>query len=126
MQDAWVRAVDTLDAWRNGQAFGAWLRAITAHVAIDRLRRERRIAFESDVELQVPEASPEVIDLETAISSLAPGYRVVLVMHVIEGFTHEEIADRLDITVGTSKAQLFKARRALRARLVANATGRSK
>jgi RNA polymerase sigma-70 factor (ECF subfamily) len=123
MQDAWVRAVDTLDTWRNGQAFGAWLRGITAHVAIDRLRRERRIAFESDVELPTPETSPEVIDLEMAIASLAPGYRVVLVMHDIEGFTHEEIAERLGITAGTSKGQLFKARRAVRARLVTNATG---
>jgi RNA polymerase sigma factor (sigma-70 family) len=126
MQDAWVRAVGTLDTWRNGQAFGAWLRGITAHVAIDRLRRERRIAFETDVELPAPEAPPEVIDLETAIASLAPGYRVVLVMHDIEGFTHEEIAERFGITAGTSKGQLFKARRAVRARLVANTAGRSK
>jgi len=122
MQDAWVRAVDTLDTWRNGQAFGAWLRGITAHVAIDRLRRERRIVFESDVELPAP-ASPDVIDLETAIASLAPGYRVVLVMHDIEGFTHEEIAERLGITAGTSKGQLFKARRAVRVRLAANTAG---
>src|SRR6476620_9420379 len=42
MQDAWVRAVATLDSWRDGEAFGAWLRGITVHVAIDALRRERR------------------------------------------------------------------------------------
>jgi RNA polymerase sigma-70 factor (ECF subfamily) len=63
------------------------------------------------------EKSSEQIDLDTAISALAPGYRAVLVLHDIEGFTHEEIAQRLGITAGTSKGQLFKARRAVRARL---------
>ena len=64
-----------------------------------------------------PEQSGEQIDLETAIAALAPGYRAVLVLHDVEGFTHEEIAERLGITAGTSKGQLFKARRAVRARL---------
>lgn len=117
MQDAWVRAVTTLDAWRVDQAFGAWLRAITAHVAIDILRHERRIVFETDVELSVAEEPGEQIDLEAAIAALPPGYRAVLALHDIEGFTHEEIASRLGITAGTSKGQLFKARRAVRARL---------
>jgi RNA polymerase sigma-70 factor (ECF subfamily) len=116
MQDAWIRAVATLDNWRNGEAFGAWLRGITAHVAIDRLRRERRLSFETDVDLPAVQA-PDQIDLETAIAELAPGYRAVLVMHDIEGFTHEEIGRRLGITAGTSKGQLFKARRVVRARL---------
>jgi RNA polymerase sigma-70 factor (ECF subfamily) len=92
------------------------LRGITAHVAIDLLRRERRLAFETDVELMAAE-QPEQIDIETAIAALAPGYRAVLVMHDVEGFTHEEIAEQLGITAGTSKGQLFKARRAVRARL---------
>ena len=116
MQDAWVRAVATIDTWRNGEAFGAWLRGITAHVAIDLLRRERRLTFDADVDLPAAE-QPETIDIETAIAELAPGYRAVLVMHDIEGFTHDEIGERLGITAGTSKGQLFKARRVVRARL---------
>jgi RNA polymerase sigma-70 factor (ECF subfamily) len=124
MQDAWVRAVATLDTWRNGEAFGGWLRGITAHVAIDHLRRERRLTLETDVELAVAEP-PDQIDIETAIAELAPGYRAVLVMHDIEGFTHEEIAERLGITAGTSKGQLFKARRVVRARLSPSIAERS-
>jgi RNA polymerase sigma factor (sigma-70 family) len=124
MQDAWMRAVATLDTWRSGQAFGAWLRGITAHVAIDLLRRERRLTFETDVELAVMD-QPEQIDMETAIAALAPGYRAVLVMHDVEGFTHEEIAERLGITAGTSKGQLFKARRVVRARLSPSIAERS-
>lgn len=117
VQEAWVRAVGTLDSWRGGEAFGAWLRGITAHVAIDMLRRERRLTLESDVDVPAPEQSGDQIDLEAAIAALPPGYRAVLVLHDIEGFTHNEIAERLGITPGTSKGQLFKARRAVRARL---------
>jgi RNA polymerase sigma factor (sigma-70 family) len=124
MQDAWIRAVATLDAWRNGEAFGAWLRGITAHVAIDLLRRERRLTFETDIELAAAE-QPEQIDIERAIAELPPGYRAVLVMHDVEGFTHEEIGERLGITAGTSKGQLFKARRVVRARLSPSIAERS-
>src|SRR3954466_11091037 len=63
MQDAWIRAVATLEPWRNDGAFGAWLPVITAHVAIDLLRRERRLTFETDVELPAAEQQ-EQIDLE--------------------------------------------------------------
>ena len=111
-----MRALAQLDSWRAGDAFGAWLRGIAAHVAIDLLRRERRLEFAEDVDDRV-EIITEYIDLEAAIAALAPGYRTVLVLHDIEGFTHEEIAERLGITAGTSKGQLFKARRAVRARL---------
>ena len=124
MQDAWIRAVATLDRWQNDEAFGAWLRGITAHVAIDLLRRERRLTFETDVELPAAE-QPEQIDIESAIAELAPGYRAVFVMHDVEGFTHEEIGERLGITAGTSKGQLFKARRVIRARLSPSIAERS-
>ena len=116
MQEAWMRALARLDSWRESQAFGAWLRGIAAHVAIDLLRRERLLDFAPDIDASI-EAVAEHIDLEDAIAALAPGYRAVLVLHDVEGFTHEEIGERLGITAGTSKGQLFKARRAVRARL---------
>ena len=57
------------------------------------------------------------IDLERALSSLPPGYRAVIVLHDVEGYTHREIAAALEIDEGTSKSQLSRARQALRARL---------
>ncbi len=127
VQDAWVRAVANLGNWSRREAFGAWLRGIAAHVAIDILRRERRLDFSDDVDTlalaQTPMRDVELIDLESAIAALAPGYRAVLVLHDVEGFTHEEIAEQLGITSGTSKGQLFKARRAVRARLATRAAG---
>jgi RNA polymerase sigma-70 factor (ECF subfamily) len=116
MQEAWMRALGQSESWSTREAFGAWLRGITVHVAVDMLRRERRLEFSEEVDVCV-ETGTECIDLQDAIAALAPGYRAVLVLHDVEGFTHEEIAVRLGIAVGTSKAQLFKARRAVRARL---------
>jgi RNA polymerase sigma-70 factor (ECF subfamily) len=57
------------------------------------------------------------LDLEHAIRALPPGYREVVVLHDIEGYTHDEIAALLGIETGTSKSQLFRARRTLRERL---------
>ena len=61
-----------------------------------------------------PDPRESRIDLERAISLLPPGFRTVLVLHDIEGFKHAEIAERLGVTEGTSKSQLFSARRAMR------------
>ena len=123
VQEAWVRAIASLDTRVAGGDFGAWLRGIAAHVAIDIVRKQRRrgggLDFDAAAEVALDEHDDGAarMDLEAAIASLPDGYRTVLVLHDVEGFTHEEIADRLRIAVGTSKAQLFKARRAVRARL---------
>lgn len=119
VQEAWLRAVSTLDRWSGQSDFGAWLRGIAAHVAIDAVRKQGRLDLDPEADGVVDESPMEWIDMESAILSLAPGYRAVLVLHDIEGFTHDEIAERLGITSGTSKGQLFKARRAVRARLTA-------
>ena len=133
VQDAWVRAMGALGEWRGDAEFGAWFRGIVAHVAIDAVRRRTRFAFDavdaSDGRSNGVAAAEcplgDRLDLESAIASLAPGYRAVLVLHDIEGFTHGEIAARLGITEGTSKGQLFKARRAVRARLEPEPNGGS-
>jgi RNA polymerase sigma-70 factor (ECF subfamily) len=121
VQDAWVRAVGAIGDWRGEAPFGAWFRGIVVHVAVDALRRRARFpAAEDDgVDDVCARELPlgDRLDLEQAIAALAPGYRAVLVLHDIEGFTHEEIGAQLGITAGTSKGQLFKARRAVRARL---------
>ena len=113
VQDTWVRAVERLDRWRADGPFGAWIRGIAVHVAIDALRRSRRFVAQTDA-LWTDTEPEHRLDLEAAIAALPTGYRAVLVLHDIEGFTHEEIGAQLGITAGTSKGQLFKARRAVR------------
>jgi RNA polymerase sigma-70 factor (ECF subfamily) len=119
IQEAWVRAIASLDTRRLDAEFGAWLRGIVAHVAVDIVRRQKRLVLDGDIDCALDDtaARAERMDLESAIASLPAGYRAVLVLHDVEGFTHEEIGQRLGITAGTSKGQLFKARRAVRARL---------
>jgi RNA polymerase sigma-70 factor, ECF subfamily len=114
VQEAWMRAVSSLARWRADGSFGAWFNGITAHIALDMVRRNDRWA-EGDVDaLAGSEPLDDRLDIERAIRALAPGYRAVLVLHDIEGFTHEEIGEALDISAGTCRAQLFKARRAVR------------
>src|ERR1700752_178280 len=88
VQEAWMRALESMGP-RSGDSFGAWFRAIAAHVAIDMVRKSARFVEEVDAEWEQEEAGDRIA-LETAIVSLPPGYRAVLVLHDIEGFTHEE------------------------------------
>jgi RNA polymerase sigma-70 factor (ECF subfamily) len=118
IQETWVRAIASLETRRSDGEFGPWLRGIAAHVAIDVVRRHQRLELHAELDAMADEEhTADRLDLESAIASLPTGYRAVLVLHDVEGFTHEEIGERLGITAGTSKGQLFKARRAVRARL---------
>jgi RNA polymerase sigma-70 factor (ECF subfamily) len=88
------------------------------HLAL-RHRAERRTG--AGAAPDPPQAAPldrlEPLDLERAIAGLPDGYRTVLVLHDVEGYTHEEIGAALGIAPGTSKSQLFWARQAVRAAL---------
>jgi RNA polymerase sigma-70 factor (ECF subfamily) len=125
VQDTWLRAYPALVTFRNESSFSTWLCSVGLRAALDSLRRNKRhIAehlFDDDAPLETPR-NEDRMDLESAIAQLAPGYRMVLILHDVEGFTHEEIGMQLGIAPGTSKAQLFKARRVMRALL----TGREK
>jgi RNA polymerase sigma-70 factor (ECF subfamily) len=125
VQDTWLRAYPALVTFRSESAFSTWLCAVGLRAALDYMRRNKRHAAEHLFDDDAPHHAPrdeDRMDIESAIARLAPGYRMVLVLHDIEGFTHEEIGMQLGIAPGTSKAQLFKARRVMRALL----TGREK
>jgi RNA polymerase sigma-70 factor (ECF subfamily) len=117
VQETWIRAMERIDGFRWEAALGTWLTGIALNVARSLLRRRGRWEGSGD---DVPEpwrpapAEAERIDLERAISMLPAGYRAVLVLHDVEGFTHEEIGEQLGIAPGTSKSQLCHARRAVR------------
>jgi RNA polymerase sigma-70 factor (ECF subfamily) len=121
-QEVFVRAWRKLGSFRGESAFSSWLYPLTVNVALSerrsRRRRETRIvAAEDPVRLERAPRSPApeaAFDLEKAIAGLPPGARAVFVLHDVEGRTHEEIAALLKLAPGTSKAQLFRARRLLR------------
>ena len=118
VQETWARAVERLGefAWRS--QLRTWLAGIAIHWSREDARRRRRDASVAldDEALPAPGASAPIdrMDLERAVSELPEGYRAALLLHDVEGFTHEEIAAALGVDEGTSKSQLFRARRSLR------------
>jgi len=121
VQETWVRAVKQLGKFRWESSLRTWLTAIALNLSREVLRKRGRDRTEELTPDHVLPARPgrvhERLDLESAIARLPSGYRTVLVLHDIEGFTHEEISQQLGVAVGTSKSQLFDARRAMRALL---------
>jgi len=119
LQDAWLRAIAGLErfAWRS--SLRTWLRGIAINCWREGLREIRRtplhLVEDFGPESPVPAISAlDVIALERAVADLPDGYRAVLVLHDVEGLTHEEIAGALGIVPGTSKSQLARARAAVR------------
>jgi RNA polymerase sigma-70 factor (ECF subfamily) len=126
MQDAWLRAVRSLGAFGWRSSLRTWLSTIVLNCCRERWRE--RVSDEPPAE-DIPALAGDLhlsVDLEAAVAALPPGYRAVLVLHDIEGYTHDEIGDRLGIEAGTSKSQLFHARRAVRAFLGGRAGTQSK
>jgi RNA polymerase sigma-70 factor, ECF subfamily len=121
LQETWVRAVRALPEFRWEASLGAWLRGIAVNRCRELFRREARdqpaeCAAEPAAS-DSPRPSARLVDLERALDELPDGFRMVLLLHDVEGLTHEEIALRLGIAEGTSKSQLSRARRAVRERL---------
>ncbi len=123
-QDVFVRAWEKLGTFRGDAAFGTWLYRVAVNVILGRrkklgIRRERYV--EGDEALSRlptrPVGSETAVDFETAIQRLPDGARRVFVLHDVEGYRHSEIAQLLEITEGTSKSQLHRARMLLRERL---------
>jgi RNA polymerase sigma-70 factor (ECF subfamily) len=120
VQDAWINAVGALPRFRWEAAFETWLTGIAINQARSFWRRKGTRLFDpiaDDAVVAKAVAVGDKLDLDAAIARLPHGYRAVLVLHDVEGLTHEEIGARLGIAAGTSKSQLFAARRAMRAHL---------
>ncbi len=119
-QDVFVRAWERLKTYRGEAAFGTWLHRLAVNAILNWRRTEaserQRIDDGVDTELVAGRrgAGAERLDLEGAIGRLPRGARQVFVLHDVEGFKHEEIAAMVGVTVGTSKAQLHRARMLLR------------
>lgn len=120
-QESWVVAIERLATFRRDAAFRTWLVGIGFNIARAMRRYEGRRKTEALPEtIARPAAPPELqLDLDRAVATLADGHRTVFLLHDVEGYTHEEIAEQLGVTAGTSKSQLFHARRALRTLLTA-------
>ena len=124
-QDVFVRLWDKLKSFRGESAFSSWLHRLAVNVVWNEQRttgrRELRVMPSADpAALERGKGEPTIglsIDLEKAIAELPEGAREVFVLFDIEGYGHAEIASLTGIAEGTSKAQLFRARKLLREKL---------
>lgn len=124
VNDGFMKVFKKIDQHETESSFKAWLRRIMINAAIDHYRKEVKHYHQSTID----EVSPAIVtnnavdDLSYAeligmIQRLSPAYRAVFNLHVIDGFTHEEVSGILGISEGTSKSNLMKARENLKSML---------
>jgi RNA polymerase sigma-70 factor, ECF subfamily len=127
LQETWLAACRSLHQYRGDAKLSTWLTSIGVRAAYASLahRVEDEAVLYEDTLASPSEAPATTIDLERALAELPDRQRLVVILHDVEGFTHEEIAEQLGMAPGTSKAALSRARGALRQMLttgVFNAT----
>ncbi|MDX1517989.1 MAG: RNA polymerase sigma factor [Woeseiaceae bacterium] len=118
-QEAFIQAWNKLSKFRGDSAFGTWLHRIAVNAVLGRMRKSRReqdrivAAAEIAPSPAAVEDSGSLRDLSDAVDRLPEGARHVFVLNAVYGYSHEEASGMLGIAVGTSKAQLHRARRLL-------------
>lgn len=134
LQDGFLKVFAKLEAYNYEGSFEGWIRRIIANTAIDQLRKRKNdfILLQEDqsledfAELIEEDLGEEEVEFKpdqvlAAMHELSPAYRTIFNLYVFENLTHKEIADNLDISVGTSKSNLAKAKRNL-AKILTNGT----
>ena len=126
-QETFVRAFQRLEQFRGDAKLSTWLYSITKSVVLNGLRKVKRIRTREvdmeetpalPVEPRKSRAEPDLKQrLHAAIDRLPDIYRMVFVMHDVEGYTHAEIGSSLEVATGTSKARLHRARQMLQEEL---------
>ena len=122
LNDGFLNVFTRLDQYDPALPFKGWIRRILINAAIDHYRQEVRHqheaieSFEQTVVSEAPNAFSQLAhdDLMELIQRLSPAYRLVFNLYVMDGFTHEEIAGQLGISIGASKSNLARARENLR------------
>jgi len=120
-QEVWMQIFRALPSYRGDSQFGTWAHRIAVNRTLNALRKIRRIA-KLEIDIEDDSAITEMDSdrtfvaesIEQAMGKLSPGARAVFVLHDVEGYKHEEIAEMMGITSGGSKAQLHRARLLLR------------
>lgn len=125
VQDGFIKVFNSIAKFDFNGSFEGWVRRIVVNTAIDHIRKKKKDIFQvtdhefimnnysderdekEDESIYANLKSREIID---AVQQLSPAYRTVFSMYVIDGYSHQQIADLLSINIGTSKSNLAKAR----------------
>lgn len=123
-QESWVKVFKNLGKFTEFKSFEGWVRRITVNTAITHYRRNLKHKYHSDVEevLVTPrdmevakQADFTMAEIQTAMAALPKGYRTVVQLYLVDGYSHKEIAEMLGVDVNTSKSQLSRGRKQLQA-----------
>lgn len=123
-QESWVKVFKNLGKFTEFKSFEGWVRRITVNTAITHYRRNLKHKYHSDVEevLITPrdmeaakQADFTLAEIQTAMAALPKGYRTVVQLYLVDGYSHKEIAEMLGVDVNTSKSQLSRGRKQLQA-----------
>jgi RNA polymerase sigma-70 factor, ECF subfamily len=123
MLNGFFKVFTKINHFKSEGSFEGWIRRIMVREAISFLRQKKQLEFATDnMEVYDEQTNNikmemDVAEIQQLIDNLPEGYRMVFVMYAIEGYKHYEIAELLNITEGTSKSQLFKARKVLQQQL---------
>ena len=114
VQETWIRAIQNLPMFEWRSKLSTWLHSIAFNCYREQQTKQIRSSSETNEATALTHDMDSSLDLEACIRRLPDGCREVFVLHDVEGFTHQEISELLNIGNGTSKSQLFEARKKLR------------
>ncbi|TAL64362.1 MAG: RNA polymerase sigma factor [Bacteroidetes bacterium] len=126
LQDGFIKIFENLSHYKHEGSFEGWMRRITVNTALEKFRSRHNLYRVDDIDqIQEPEAEPnnedyaglEADDLLSIIRELPPKYRMVFNLFAIEGYSHKEISKMVNISEGTSKSNLSRARVILQRRV---------
>lgn len=125
MLNGFLKVFKNLKSYRNEGSFEGWIRKIMCRECLSFLRSQKDLFFPSEEpekfvqDVQI-ESDLDTEQIQMILDEMPTGYKGVFLLYAIEGYKHKEIAERLDISEGSSKSQLSKARKWLQQRLKSN------
>jgi len=133
MQEAFIKAFSKLDSFQGRSTFGAWLKKITVNLSINSINKNSRyqnVPFEDalkneveeheGVDVKEAEVNSKVQKILNALNSLKESYRVILTLHLIEGYDYDEICEILGISAANCRTSISRAKESLRTKLLGN------
>ncbi|RSK39926.1 RNA polymerase sigma factor [Mangrovimonas spongiae] len=124
MLNGFLKVFTHLKSYKAAGSFEGWVRRIMVREAISFLRKQKHVEFSME-DMSLPNtysdnitSNMNVAEIQQLIDQLPEGYKMVFILYAIEGYKHNEIATMLQITEGTSKSQLFKARQMLQQQII--------
>lgn len=123
LQEGFIKIYQKIDTFKGSGSFEGWLKRVIVNTAINHYKSNLKHYFHENIDernvietsepIEIEEMKSNKDELIKIIQQLPKGYQMVFNMYAIDGLTHQEIADELNISVNTSKTQLFKARKKL-------------